>query len=532
MKKLLFTLSVVLITSLYSKAQDNHLSLIYDFEGADFEHSAKAMVGTNDSIYIVSNTPNGHGIFFRIDGNGEGYNVIWEFDNVRYAPSNLVANDTIIYGTTRFSEKGGGAIFKYSLQDYSFEFIADFDPFDVMETHIKYITDSVLWLNSDGSFADKGSIFTLKKDGTELTKIYNNTNLELGQNPTDFAFHNDSIYIAFVNGGGIPYPDGTGGNIMSGCFARIKYDGTGYQKIVVGQDGIGTSPKSLIIRENKLIGVFSTSGNNPGGNVFTCNFDGSSYEPLCGLKDRVEANMLSTDTLIYGISSSEIFGINPSDGEYRIFDDITANPDFGFDVCANPAYLNGYTYIATQQGGPNSGGTILKWTNQAPIANEIKSENIKSSMEIDLKKLFTDPEGDSLTYHYEYNSNEISLVEKDGILTLTATQSGDAKVNVTAKDGWNGNKSVSLTVSSSTTSVDDFKESQNAPILYPNPTSDILRIGSKDVECIEILSLDGTCIKLFKAPSDEINISFLNSGVYLCRYQINGHYYSQKIVKQ
>src|SRR5688572_26169753 len=102
------------------QAQRSHLSLIHDFDGNDFDYSVIGMVGTNDSLYVISFTPNRHGMFFRIDENGEGYKVIWEFDDARFEPTSIVGNEHEIYITTRLGSNGG-SLFKYSLDDYSFK---------------------------------------------------------------------------------------------------------------------------------------------------------------------------------------------------------------------------------------------------------------------------------------------------------------------------------------------------------------------------------------------------------------------------
>lgn len=532
MKKLILTLATIISFSLISLSQESHLSLIYDFEGNNFDYAIKEMVGTNDSLYIINNTPNGQGKLFRIDENGDGYEVIWEFDDMNYAPNSLVANDTVIYGTTRFSPKGGGTLFKYSLKSYSFEFITDFDPFDVQEVQVKYVTDSVLWLSSQWSFVDEGSIFTIEKDGTQLKKIYNDTDSQKGQNPVDFVFHGDSIYIACYNGGGNPYPDGTGSTVLSGSFIRIKSDGTGYENLVKGGDGIGTQPQSLIIREDKLIGLFANSGSNSklGGQLFRSDLDGSSIDSLGALKYRTNTKMISTDSLIYGISVSQIFGINPFDGEIRIFEDLQSEPDFGYDVVANPAFLNGNIFLATQQGGPDLGGTILKWTNQDPEVNDTSTKSSQTSSEIVLSDLFTDPEGDRLTYDYEFDSDALSMSESNGKLTLIPLQSSEVKIKITANDGWVGYKSVSINLGT-VLSVLDKKENPNNLLIYPNPTNSILNLGLKTVELVEIFTMNGKLIKSYKNPGDKINISSLNDGVYLLRCLIDGDLYSQKIIK-
>jgi hypothetical protein len=492
------------------------------------------MVGTNDSLYIISNCPDGKGAFFRIDENGLGHKVIWKFDGEVYFPYSLMVYDDIIYGTTRFSANGGGAIFRYSLQDYSFEIVKDFDSQIVQDIEIKYVIDDVLWLTSQYSSEDKGSIFTIKTDGTDFKKIFNDTNSEDGQNPVDFVFHEGKIYIAYFNGGGIPYPDGTGSFTESGCIIRINEDGTGYEKIIVGQDGVGTQPHSLIIRENKLFGLFAYSGSDysKGGQFFQSNLDGSSYTSLGALDNRAISKMLSTDNLIYGVSSYEVFGINPFDGEVRIFDDITSNSDFGYDVVANPVILNGHVYIATQQGGPNSGGTILKWSNIAPEVNEpIFESSLKStSKEIDLNKLFTDPEGDSLTFKLEYDENLVSIIkEPNGTLRLTPIVSGQVDIKITASDGWTGYSST--TISDVLTSISTVKE-ESKVFLYPNPVHSTLKLARSNIESIEIFGLDGKIYASFNNPTNEINISTLISGIYFVRIKVDGKSYAQKISKQ
>lgn len=539
MKRIILTITAILSLNhiiIGQNAQEDHLSLIYDFDGEDFEYAVKGMVGTNDSLYIISNTANGQGILFRIDENGDGYETIWEFDDTNYAPSSIIANDTIIYGTTRFSANGGGTIFQYSLNDYSFEFIKDFDPTEAQEVQVKYLTDSVLWLNSQLSFVDNGSIFIIDKDGTNFEKIYNDTDMEKGQNPADFIFHEDKIYIACYNGGGVPYPDGKGSTVASGSIIRINSDGTGYENIIQGGDAVGTQPQSLVIREDKLIGLFAYSGSNfsLGGQFFRSNLDGTSYDSLGALDNRALTQLLSTDSLIYGISAFNIFGINPFDGEIRVFDDLLSNPDFGSDVVANPAYLNGDVFIATQQGGPNSGGTILKWLNENPEVNESETENVRvlnSSTTFNLNELFSDPEGDSLSFKYEYDVESISLTESNGAITLTPLIEDEVEFKITVTDGWAGYNTTTLTIVSEET-IANIDEQNPALYLYPNPVHSSLKFSKINYDSIEILGLDGTIYLTIKEPKNEVSISSLASGIYLVRINNDDKSIIQRIIKR
>ncbi|MEP0365535.1 MAG: T9SS type A sorting domain-containing protein [Cyclobacteriaceae bacterium] len=514
--------------------QTDHLSVIFDFEGEDFDYAVKGMVGTNDSLYVISNTANGQGMLFSIDENGDGYNVIWEFDDTNYAPNSLIGNDTIIYGTTRFSENGGGTLFQYSLQDYSFKIIKDFDPFDVQEVQIKYMTDSVLWLSSQYSFVDEGSIFTVDKTGSNFKKLYNETNFEKGQNPVDFVFYENKIYIACYNGGGVPYPDGTGSTAASGSFIRINFDGTGYENIIKGGDDKGTQPQSLTILEGKLFGLFAYSGSNGfmGAQFFRSNLDGSSYDSLGALDNRALTKLLATDSLIYGISAYNVFGINPFDGDIRIFEDLLSNPNFGYDVTANPAYLNGQVFIATQQGGTNSGGTILKWLNDDPqiIDTNSTGRQLETNDPVNLNELFTDPEGDLLTFSWVYDEESVSVSESNNVLTFSQLTTGKTNIEITATDGWAGYKSTIISFGSEET-VTNLTETEFIPQFHPNPANSIINFSNSNIESIQILGLDGQTYLSFKNPYNQINIDSLKSGLYFIWYSIEGNTYSQKLIK-
>ncbi len=531
---ILFLLSLIISVGLMAQNQTDHLELIYDFEAEDFDYSVIGMLGTNDSLYVISQTPNGQGQLFRIDENGDGFDIIWEFDATTYAPSSIVGNDTIIYGTTRFSENNGGSVFKYSLLDYSFEFIKDFSPEEAQEVRIKYVTDSVLWLSSQWSFVDQGSISTLEKDGSNFTKIYNDTNFEKGQNPIDFVFHNDSIYIACYNGGGVPYPDGTGSTVASGSFIRIKKDGTGYQNIVKGGDDKGTQPQSVVIREGKLIGQFAYSGSSAvtGGQFFRSSLNGTEYDSLGGLKGRALTSMLSTDSLIFGISSSEIFGVSPFTGEIRIFDDIQSNADFGYDVVSNPAYLNGYTFFSAQQGGPDGGGTILRWTNEDPIVTENTGRITKTySTNIDLNNLFSDPEGDKLSFQLDYDTEKVSIVNTNDLIEITPLVQEVVKIKITAYDGWAGYTETELDLDfSGETNVLGIKDDLIS--LFPNPAGDFINIDQEKSKNIQIQTLNGKVIKKLKTVNGKIDVSMLDSGVYILSFELDGDRLNQKFIKE
>jgi len=129
-----------------------------------------------------------------------------------------------------------------------------------------------------------------------------------------------------------------------------------------------------------------------------------------------------------------------------------------------------------------------------------------------------------------YDSNAVAVSESKGKLIFRPRQSGDVEVKITAKDGWAGYKSYSMKISS-ITDVFNPKDNPDNLLIYPNPTNSVLNLGSEEVESAEILTLNENLIKSYKNPGTEINISSLENGVYIIRYQMNGCSYSQKIIK-
>jgi len=72
---------------------------------------------------------------------------------------------------------------------------------------------------------------------------------------------------------------------------------------------------------------------------------------------------------------------------------------------------------------------------------------------------------------------------------------------------------------------------QNNIKIYPNPTSDLLRIqGIENVERIRIFNLRGKLIKDVNAS--EVNIEQLQEGVYIANFYTGSEVYSRKVVKK
>ena len=163
MKTIKLSIAFLILVVSNTFAQENHVQMIYDIEGNDMEKPINYIVGAKDSLFIIANTPNNQGIFYRIDENGKGYKTIWEFDSINAQPFSLIISDSSIFGTTRFSKENGGSIFEYSLKNNTFKIIKEFSYLDVQDIKLKYINDTAFWLTSNQSANDFGSVFYVNK---------------------------------------------------------------------------------------------------------------------------------------------------------------------------------------------------------------------------------------------------------------------------------------------------------------------------------------------------------------------------------
>ena len=351
-------LSVILIIiSNYSSF--GQPSTFFDFEGEDFQFSVAGMVATEDSLYVITRgvgkETNGLLLGFNKEGN---HKIIKTFDGTAYNPNSLIGNATILYGTTSSSKNLGGAIFKYTINTGQFEIIKDLSSNQVVDIEIVHITDSVLWGLSWGSYEDNGSIFTIGLDGSGFRKIYNNTNLTLGQNPQDFEIVGNHIYISCYNGGGIPYSDNFGGG-RSGSIIRINTDGTGYTNIFQGQNLLGTKPRSLVRNGDEIYVFFTKRGSISGSSIYRFGIDGSSFENLANLESDGRSDLLLVGDAILGITINDLFEYNLRSNKLSSL--FQFNELSTFDGVSGPVYFNNSLFLSTQQNGPNDGGIIAEY---------------------------------------------------------------------------------------------------------------------------------------------------------------------------
>jgi hypothetical protein len=165
--------------------------------------------------------------------------------------------------------------------------------------------------------------------------------------------------------------------------------------------------------------------------------------------------------------------------------------------------------------------------NQAPEVVALGADK----SEIDLNELFTDPEGDSLTFSYEYDEESVTISESNRILTWTVLQPPrQIDIRIIATDWWGSYNSTTYRVNEGNV-VTGIDKEENSLVLFPNPARSIVKLNASYVRSIEVLGTDGKSCAFFLNPGDEIDISSLQNGIYFIRSNIGGDFHVQKIVK-
>jgi uncharacterized repeat protein (TIGR03803 family) len=236
--------------------------------------------------YLYGVTRNGgiydYGVVYRIKPDGTDYSILHHFAKIEGTHPRcklLFASDGHLYGTTT---AGGlkdehGSIFRISPDGSNFAKIIDLDlssgNIDVNESLIEGLDGFLYGCAARGGKENIGTIFKLRKDGSEFSKIY------------DFA----------VSKGGIPeagllqLSDGTlfgttryGGNNGFGTIFKINPDGSGYKNIhhFTTLTGIFTTGPLSQLSDGRIIGATLFGGSYFSGLIFTIKQDGSSFSVL------------------------------------------------------------------------------------------------------------------------------------------------------------------------------------------------------------------------------------------------------------
>jgi hypothetical protein len=179
---------------------------------------------------------------------------------------------------------------------------------------------------------------------------------------------------------------------------------------------------------------------------------------------------------------------------------------------------------------------------QAPVVKkafaDITVKQNAADKIVDLNSVFSDPDGDVITYTVESNSNEslVSTTVNNNELTISfaPNNTGDAVVVVKATaNGKSVSSSVAIKVEAAT-SVDNISDS--GIVVYPNPCTTMLNIRSESsiIREVKVLNISGNVV-ISVAPNTEVvqlGTENLVKGIYIISIKTDDKIYTKRIIKQ
>ncbi|MES2592593.1 MAG: choice-of-anchor tandem repeat GloVer-containing protein [Bacteroidota bacterium] len=368
MKKIILLLVLILAFSDASIAQFNKM---YDFSGLDGGYSRGTFI--SDGTYLYGNSYGGGsmgaGALFKIKPDGTGFTKLLDFNGGAtgfYPLGALISDGTFLYGTaTEGGANAKGTVFKIKPDGTSFVRLLSFTGTANGNSPGPLISDGVFLYGTThkGGTSNMGVLYKIKPDGTSYTKLIDFTGSANGNNPAAALFF-DGTYLYGVTS--------WGGTSNFGTIFKIKPDGTEFTKLFdFAGTTTGRSPYGTLVFDGVYFyGTTYQGGTDDFGTIFKIKPDGSEYTKLWEFGSSYGVNPASTlfpvGDFFYGMTQSG--GTNTDGTLYRIKADGT-----GFSSLVNFNSLKGtspwgglvsdgmFLYGLTDHGGLNNKGTVFKY---------------------------------------------------------------------------------------------------------------------------------------------------------------------------
>jgi gliding motility-associated-like protein len=322
----------------------------------------------------------GTGTIFKVKPDGTGFVTLYDFvnpfgSNPRCA---LISDGIFLYGMASTSGiYGDGNIFKIRKDGTGFVTLYDFEvTTSGWRPQGSLIFDGTFLYGMTIAGPSLGTIFKIKTDGSGYLKLLDFTGASNGAGPLGSLISDGTFLYGMTVGGGVN-DDGT--------IFKIKTDGTEYSKLLdFGDASTGSKPQgSLLADGNFLYGMTTYGGPNFGGTIFKIKTDGTAYERLFIFTgDNPVSDLISDGTFLYGMTEG---GVNPSNGIiFKIkFDGTAYETLFNFENSTGRAPMGYLTldgnslYGLAAQGGANDEGTMFKFDlNSTPFIPNLSTINI------------------------------------------------------------------------------------------------------------------------------------------------------------
>ncbi|MGA3113030.1 MAG: choice-of-anchor tandem repeat GloVer-containing protein [Syntrophobacteraceae bacterium] len=263
----------------------------------------------------IGNYADSSGTIFRINADGTGYQVLYNFGGVNNGANphgDLTVSGSTLYGMTLGAGAlGAGTIFKINMDGTGYQVLYNFGSVQ-SDGYCPYgsltLSGSTLYgMAASGGVNGSGVIFQVNTDGTGYQVLHS-----FGGVATDGCYPYGSLTLSGTTLYGMTSGGGAGG---SGTIFQINTDGTGYQVLYSfgGFTNDGTYPfGSLTLSGTTLYGMTQVGGAGGLGTIFQINTSGAGYQVLYSFAGYPNDGALPIGSLT--LSGSTLFGMTSNGG--------------------------------------------------------------------------------------------------------------------------------------------------------------------------------------------------------------------------
>ncbi len=286
-------------------------------------------------------------------------------------------------------------------------------------------------------------------------------------------------------------------------------------------------PSSTVYTKEGELTEIEISVTEPDGDSFTiAHTDGAGYSRIASVSNAtVDEN--GNYVVAAGIDAVAV--------------NIEIMPEFG-----SASTGNAFVITATDSKGHNAEATVvydIEHVNRAPVAEDTNvsvSENETSDI-ISFTPMFSDPDGDNLSYTFAMNSNTVvdAYTTSDAVIFYGKKQ-GTINATVTATDASGAQATALITVTVSPKSgIEDLDTNTGRLSVMPNPVDDVMHVSTgfigTDADFMLFDAAGKVAMHISAVLSDgraDINVADLASGIYILTATSDGTTRTTRIVKR
>lgn len=367
----LFTCACLLLSS----ASYTQYTTLFNFDGVTSGGLPSGdLVSDGSFLYGLTfgGGSNGKGTIFKIMPDGTGFLKLLDFDdntNGSNPCGSLIYDGTYLYGMTQLGGLNeSGTIFKIKPDGSNYTKLLDFESVTNggnPKGSLIYDGSFLYGMTLNGGIYNMGTIFKIMPDGSSFVKIKDlDSNLN-GSSPHGSLFY-DGVYLYGMTK--------LGGTNFKGTIFKIKPDGTSFFKLL-DFSGItnGESPEGSLVSDGTyLYGMTTIGGVNGEGTIFKIMPDGTGFTKLLDFNGPTtgrfpKGSLIIDGVNLYGMTKNggangigTIFKVmNDGTGYVKLFDfDGTTN---GRNPLGSLIYDGTFLYGMTYFGGANNSGVIFKY---------------------------------------------------------------------------------------------------------------------------------------------------------------------------